>query len=147
MSSSSAIARGMVLDDEFVEQILWAAPMHDIGKISIPDSILQKPGKLDPGEWVIMRTHTTIGAEILRDAVADSIRLDEAITLSHHGKWGGNGYPQGLKGSGSHLAGRIVAMADVFDALTSERPYKKPFPLEKAFAIIKESRGSHFTLM
>ncbi|MFC2011077.1 HD domain-containing phosphohydrolase [Chloroflexota bacterium] len=141
---SSAIARGMGLDDEFVEQILWAAPMHDIGKIGIPDRILQKPGKLDDDEWVIMRQHTTIGAEILKDASADFIILAEAIAISHHEKWDGSGYPQGLKGSDIPLAGRIVAMADVFDALTSERPYKDPFPLDKSFAIIKEGKGSHF---
>ena len=141
---SSAIARRMDFDDEFVEQILWAAPMHDIGKIGIPDRILQKPGKLDSDEWVIMRQHTTIGAEILRDASADFIKLAETIALSHHEKWDGSGYPQGLRGSNVPLAGRIVALADVFDALTTERPYRSPMPLEKALTIIKEGRGSHF---
>ncbi len=141
---SSAIARGMGLGDEFVEQILWAAPMHDIGKIGIPDRVLQKPGKLDEEEWVIMRQHTTIGAEILKDASADFIKLAADIALTHHEKWNGSGYPQGLKSSDIPLAGRIVAVADVFDALTSERPYRSPMPLEKALAIIKEGRGSHF---
>ncbi len=141
---SSAIARKMGLDDEFVENILWASPMHDIGKIGIPDRVLQKPGKLDSDEWAIMKQHTTIGAEILKDASADFIKLAEAIAISHHEKWDGSGYPQGLKGSDISLAGRIVALADVFDALTSERPYKEPFPLEKTFAIIKEGQGSHF---
>ncbi len=141
---SSAIARGMALGDEFVENILWAAPMHDIGKIGIPDRVLQKPAKLDPDEWVIMKQHTTIGAEILKDASADFIKLAAEIAFTHHEKWDGSGYPQGLKGSDIPLAGRIVALADVFDALTSERPYKSPFPLEKALAIIKEGRGQHF---
>lgn len=141
---SSAIARAMGLDDDLVERILWASPMHDIGKIGIPDRVLQKPGKLDEEEWVIMRSHTTIGAEILKDASADFIKLAADIALTHHEKWNGSGYPQGLKSSGIPLAGRIVALADVFDALTSERPYKAPFPLEKALAIIKEGRGSHF---
>ncbi|MFC2006325.1 HD domain-containing phosphohydrolase [Chloroflexota bacterium] len=141
---SSAIARGMSLDDEFVEQVLWSAPMHDIGKIGIPDRVLQKPGKLDADEWVIMRQHTTIGAEILKDASADFIKMAAEIAISHHEKWDASGYPQGLKGSDIPLAGRIVALADVFDALTSERPYKDPFPLEKALAIIKEGEGSHF---
>ncbi len=141
---SSAIARAMGLDDEFVESVLWASPMHDIGKIGIPDRVLQKPGKLDPDEWVIMRQHTTIGAEILKDASADFIKLAADIALTHHEKWDGSGYPQGMKGSDIPLAGRIVALADVFDALTSERPYKAPFPLEKALAIIKDSQGSHF---
>ena len=134
----------MGCEDDFVEPILWAAPMHDIGKIGIPDRSLQKHDKLDPDEWVIMRQHTTIGAEILKDASADFIKLAETIALSHHEKWDGSGYPRGLKGSDIPMAGRIVTLADVFDALTSERPYKKPFPLEKTFAIIKEGQGSHF---
>jgi putative two-component system response regulator len=141
---SSAIARAMGLDDEFVENILWAAPMHDIGKIGIPDNVLQKPGKLTDKEWEIMRQHTTIGSEILKDADTDFIILAQDIALSHHEKWNGSGYPQGLKGTDIPLAGRIVSLADVFDALTSERPYKKPFPLEKALDIIKEDSGSHF---
>lgn len=141
---SSAIARGMGLDDEFVEQILWAAPMHDIGKIGIPDRVLQKAGKLDSDEWAIMKQHTTIGAEILKDASADFIKLAAEIAITHHEKWDGSGYPQGRKGSDIPLAGRIVALADVFDALTSERPYKGPFPLEQALAIIKGGQGSHF---
>ncbi|MFC1940698.1 HD domain-containing phosphohydrolase [Chloroflexota bacterium] len=141
---SSAIARQMGLDEEFVENILWAAPMHDIGKIGIPDRVLLKPGKLDDGEWTIMKQHTSIGAEILKDADADFIKLAADIALTHHEKWTGSGYPRGLSGSEIPLAGRIMALADVFDALTSERPYKEPFPLEKALAIIKEGQGSHF---
>jgi len=141
---SSAIARGMGLDEEFIENVLWAAPMHDVGKIGIPDRVLLKPGKLDDDEWVIMRQHTTIGAEILKDADADFIKLAADIALTHHEKWNGSGYPHGIKGPDIPLAGRIVALADVFDALTTERPYKEPFPLEKAFAIIKEGQGVHF---
>jgi len=141
---SSAIARGMGLDEEFIENVLWAAPMHDVGKIGIPDRVLLKPGKLDDDEWVIMRQHTTIGAEILKDADADFIKLAADIALSHHEKWNGSGYPNGIEGPEIPLAGRIVALADVFDALTTERPYKEPFPLEKAFAIIKEGQGNHF---
>ena len=141
---SSAIARKMGLGEAYVEQILWASPMHDIGKIGIPDRVLQKPGKLDDAEWVIMRQHTLIGAQILKGASADFIKLAETIALNHHEKWDGSGYPNKIKGADIPLAARIVAIADVFDALTSERPYKKPFPLEKAMAIIKESRGTHF---
>jgi putative two-component system response regulator len=141
---SSAIARAMNLDEEFIENILWAAPMHDIGKIGIPDNVLLKPGKLDDEEWVIMRQHTIIGGEILKDADTDFIRLAQDIALSHHEKWNGTGYPQGLNGKDIPLAGRIVAVADVFDALTSTRPYKEPFPLEKALAIIREDTGTHF---
>lgn len=141
---SSTIARKMGFDEAFVEQILWASPMHDIGKIGIPDRILQKPGKLDDDEWVIMRTHTTIGAKILKGANADFIRLAESIALNHHEKWDGSGYPNRVKGADIPIAARIVAVADVFDALSSERPYKKAFPLEKAMSIIKEGRAKHF---
>ena len=136
--------RKMGCDEEFLENMLFAAPMHDIGKIGIPDRVLQKPAKLDPDEWEIMRTHTTIGADILKDADADFIKMGEQIALSHHEKWDGGGYPQGLSSEETPLAARIVAMADVFDALTSERPYKQPFPLEKVFAIIREGRQTHF---
>lgn len=141
---SSAIARSLGLDDQFVEHVLWAAPMHDIGKIGIPDRVLLKPGKLDDEEWIIMRRHTTIGAEILKDADADFIKLAANIALSHHEKWAGGGYPQGLKGTDIPMAARIVSVADAFDAMMSERPYKAPFPLEKAFALIKEDRGTRF---
>ena len=116
-------------------------------RIASPEEIIAAMydlGKLDDEEWVIMRQHTTIGGEILKDASADFIKLAQDIALSHHEKWNGTGYPQGLKGTDIPLAGRIVALADVFDALTSERPYKEPFPLEKALAIIKEDSGSHF---
>ncbi len=141
---ASTIARGMQLDDEFVERILWASPMHDIGKIGIPDSILQKPGKLDPEEWAVMKRHTDIGAEILRDAIPDFVKLAGEIALTHHERWDGTGYPQGLKGSGIPTAGRIVALADVFDALMSERPYKAAFHLAEAMEIIRDGRGRHF---
>jgi putative two-component system response regulator len=141
---TSAIARSIGLSDKFIENILWAAPMHDIGKIGIPDRILLKPGKFEDAEWAIMKTHTTIGAEILKDSDSDFIKLAGEIALTHHEKWNGSGYPNGIKGEEIPLAGRIVALADVFDALTSERPYKAPFPLEKAFAIIREGQGSHF---
>ncbi|MFC2014377.1 HD domain-containing phosphohydrolase [Chloroflexota bacterium] len=141
---SSAIARAMGMDGEFIQSVLWAAPMHDVGKIGIPDQILLKPGKLDDEEWVTMKQHTTIGGEILKDADADFIKMAAEIALTHHEKWDGSGYPNGIKGSDIPIAGRIVALADVFDALTTERPYKEPFPLEKALAIIKEGQGTHF---
>ncbi|MFH0846683.1 MAG: HD domain-containing phosphohydrolase [Chloroflexota bacterium] len=141
---STAIARKMGLAEEFVERILYAAPMHDIGKIGIPDSILKKPGKLDGEEWETMKRHTTIGAEILKGSSVEFMQMAETIALTHHEKWNGAGYLRGLKGSDIPLEGRIVALADVFDALTSQRPYKPPFPIEKAFAIIQEGRGIHF---
>lgn len=141
---ATAIARAMKLQERYIENILWAAPMHDVGKIGIPDSILRKPGKLDDEEWKIMKGHTTIGSEILRDSTTDFIKMAGEIALTHHEKWDGSGYPKALKGEDIPLAGRIVAIADVFDALTSERPYKKPFTLEKAFSLIDDGIGSHF---
>jgi putative two-component system response regulator len=141
---SAVIARKMGLDDIDVDMIFYAAPMHDVGKIGIPDSILLKPGKLEPEEWEIMKRHTTIGAQILAGSEAEFIGLAEVIALTHHEKWDGSGYPNGLRKSEIPLAGRIVAIADVFDALTSQRPYKEPFPVEECFNIIRQSRGSHF---
>jgi len=141
---AAATARQIGLDDESVESILYAAPMHDVGKIGIPDRILQKPGKLDPDEWEIMKKHTIIGAQILSGSDADFIELAGVIALTHHEKWDGNGYPKGLKGTNIPLAGRITAIADVFDALTSKRPYKEPFSVEESLGIIEKGRGSHF---
>ncbi|MFH1639352.1 MAG: HD domain-containing phosphohydrolase [Chloroflexota bacterium] len=141
---ATAIARKMGMSEEFIEYILFAAPMHDIGKIGIPDNILQKPGKLDAEEWEIMKQHTTIGAQILKDSSVEFIKMAEVIARTHHEKWDGSGYPQGLMGESIPIPGRIIAIADVFDALTSERPYKEPFPIEKAFEIIHEGKGKHF---
>ena len=141
---SAAIARRMGLDDNTVETILYAAPMHDVGKIGIPDLILLKPAKLDPLEWEIMKQHTVIGAAILKGSDAAFIKLGEIIAQSHHEKWDGSGYPKGLKGQEIPIASRIVALADVFDALTTKRPYKEPIPVEKSLSMIKEGRGTHF---
>ncbi len=141
---SAAVARKMGQDEATVESILYAAPMHDIGKIGTPDRILLKPGKLDADEWEIMKQHTVNGAQILKSSDAEFINLGEVIALSHHEKWDGNGYPRGLSGEEIPIAGRIVAIADVFDALTSKRPYKEPFSLKKSYTIIRESSGSYF---
>jgi len=141
---SAVIAQAMGLNERTVESILYAAPMHDVGKIGIPDKILLKPGKLDPDEWVIMKQHTLMGGRILEGSHAGFIRLGETVAVTHHEKWDGTGYPKGLKGKNIPLVGRIVAIADVFDALTSKRPYKEPFSLEKSYEIIKEGRGTHF---
>ena len=138
------VARKMGLDDRTVETILYAAPMHDVGKIGIPDHILLKQGKLDPDEWEIMKQHTIIGVRILEGSDTGFIKLAEVIALTHHEKWDGSGYLKGLKGSKIPLAGRITAIADVFDALTSKRINKEPFPLKKSLGIIKEGRGKHF---
>lgn len=141
---SVAVAKQMKLDDHTIETILYAAPMHDIGKIGIPDRILQKQAKLEPDEWEIMKKHTIIGSQIMEKSDAEFIKLGEIIALTHHEKWDGSGYLEGLKGEAIPLEGRITAIADVFDALTSKRPYKRAFSLEKSFTIIKEGKGSHF---
>jgi putative two-component system response regulator len=141
---AAAVARRMGLAERVVENILYASPMHDVGKIGIPDHILLKPMKLDSGEWEIMKQHTLIGARILEDAQAGFLELARVIALTHHERWDGTGYPRGLKGSKIPLAGRIAAISDVFDALTSKRPYKEPYSLEKSLSIIKEGKGGHF---
>ena len=141
---SAAVARRMGLDESTIETILYAAPMHDLGKIGIPDFILAKPAKLNPMELEIMKQHTVIGAKILKGSNTEFIRLGETIAQHHHEKWDGSGYPNSLKGIEIPIAGRITAIADVFDALTSKRPYKEPLSVEKSLAIIREGRGSHF---
>lgn len=129
---------------EDCELMLHASPMHDIGKIGIPDQILLKPGKLNAEEWKIMKTHVEIGADILSDSDTDLLVLGRSIALSHHEKWDGSGYPFGLAGEDIPMEGRIVAMADVFDALTSERPYKQAWPVEEAIEYMKSQAGVHF---
>jgi len=141
---SAVVARCMGLAKRTIEAILYASPMHDVGKIGIPDQILLKPGKLEPHEMQIMRLHTTIGAQMLQGSAVDFLKLGEIIALTHHEKWDGTGYPRGLAGSKIPLAGCITAIADVFDALTTRRPYKEPFTVEKAFAIVREGREKHF---
>ncbi len=121
-----------------------AAPMHDTGKVGIPDAILRKPAKLDPAEWEVMKTHTTIGYEILRQSEAPIFRMAAEVALRHHEKWDGSGYPDGLAGDTIPLVARIVAIADVFDALTMKRPYKDAWPIERVVTTIEESAGQHF---
>ena len=137
------------LNDSFVEDVINSAPLHDIGKIAVPDSILNKPGKLTKEEFDIMKTHTTVGGKILTsiiEMVPETHYLNEAKNLAtyHHERWDGKGYPTGLAGENIPLSARIMAVADVFDALVSKRSYKEGFPLEKAFNIILEERGTHF---
>jgi two-component system response regulator RpfG len=141
---SRLIAQGLGLDEEHCHLIEMAAPMHDIGKIGIPDHILLKPGKLTADEFAIMQKHPAIGFEILQDSSSKFIRLGAIIALSHHEKFDGSGYPQGLKGKDIPLEARIVAIADVFDALTSIRPYKKAWTNEDALAFLIANQGGHF---
>ena len=126
------------------ELLLAASPLHDIGKIAIPDSILLKPGKLTPEEFEIMKTHTTIGAELLSGSKSPLMKMAEGIALTHHEKWDGTGYPRRLKGGSIPLAGRICCVCDVYDALSSRRPYKEPWTQEQVVAEIKKGSGSHF---
>lgn len=139
-----AVASRMGLDEKMRQTLLYAAPMHDVGKVGIPDLILMKPSTLTALEWEIMKQHTVIGSRILKDSSAEFINMAEVIAISHHEKWDGSGYPKGLKGVEIPLVGRIAAIADVFDALTTKRPYKEAFPLEKSLSIIGEGRGTHF---
>jgi len=161
------VARELQLDEEKIELIANAAPLHDIGKIGIPDAILLKPGKLEPHEWeqmqkhagygkrivesrvtdeemVTFRTHTDQGAQLLTGSSSPVLRMAARIALTHHERWDGTGYPLGLAGEDIPIEGRIVATADVFDALSSKRPYKPAFPIEKCFNIMLEQRGKQF---
>lgn len=141
---SAVLSRKMGFDDLFIDQIQLASPMHDVGKIGIPDAILMKPGKLTDKEFDVMRTHPQIGARILGGSSSPLLKMAEVIALSHHEKWNGMGYPNKLKGEDIPIEGRIVALADVFDALTSRRCYKPAWPLERALNLIKETREEHF---
>ena len=141
---SELLAKSLGWSPADCELMLHASPMHDVGKIGVSDAILLKPGKLDPEEWEVMKTHTTIGAAILDDGDSDLLRLARVIALSHHEKWDGSGYPHGLAGEAIPLPGRIIAVADVFDALTSSRPYKKAWSVDEAVAYIRDNAGTHF---
>ena len=128
----------------WAEDLLNAAPMHDVGKIGIPDAVLRKPGPLDADEWATMRRHPEIGAEIIGEHPAGVLQLAREIALAHHEKWDGSGYPRGLAGEAIPLSARIVAIADVFDALTTRRPYKEPWPVQDALDHIAAQAGKHF---
>jgi putative two-component system response regulator len=137
------LAQRVGMDEEYVERIRLASPLHDVGKIATPDAILRKPGKHTPEEWEIMKTHSESGYRILAGSGFPVLDMAAEIALTHHEKWDGSGYPQGLKGEDIPLCGRLTAVADVFDALSTERVYKPAFPLEKCLRIIREGRGTH----
>lgn len=137
-----AMQLGMTIEQQNL--LLEAAPMHDIGKVGIPDLILLKPGKLDHSEFEIMKEHTQYGFDILNGSPSKLMQLGAEIALSHHEKYDGSGYPYGLKNEQISIYGRIVAVADVFDALTSERPYKKAWPVDDAIAFLRDQTGAHF---
>ncbi|MEA2100303.1 MAG: response regulator [Campylobacterota bacterium] len=133
------------LDEEECELVLYAAPLHDIGKVGIPDKILLKPGRFEGNEFSIMKQHAVLGAKMLEGADQFPVlKAGHIIALEHHEKWDGSGYPNGVKGSDIHLYARIVAVADVFDALSSKRCYKDPMPLEKVLTIMKNDARTHF---
>jgi putative two-component system response regulator len=160
------IARELGLAPELAQLIEHAAPLHDVGKIGVPDDILLKPGKLDPdeyefiqrhgnfgkrilepmpdSEWRVFRSHTETGASIMNHSNSPIIRTASRIAVTHHERWDGTGYPLGLAGEDIPIEGRITAVADVFDALSSKRPYKPAFPIDKCFAIMLDARGKHF---
>lgn len=141
---SKLIAKQLGLSEAEQEMILEAAPMHDIGKVGIPDNILLKPGRLDVAEFEIMKRHSILGYDILNGSQSEMLQAAAQIALSHHEKFDGSGYPRGLVGEAIPLFARICAVGDVFDALTSERPYKKAWDDERAIALLREGMGSHF---
>lgn len=141
---SEIMARNLGYDSSYCELILYASPLHDIGKLGIPDAILTKPAKLSPEEWDMMKKHTTMGYEILKDSSEKIIKFAASIALTHHERYDGNGYPNRLAGENIPIEGRIVAIADVFDALSTKRPYKDPWPLDKILDTIKDEHNKQF---
>lgn len=141
---AALIAKKLNLNNDDIELLRFTAPMHDAGKIGIADAILLKPGKLTDDEFVIMRTHTTIGYKLLSDDESDFLNTAATIAIDHHEKFDGSGYPNSKIGYDISLFGRIVALTDVFDALTSKRPYKEAWSIEKSLNLIKEEKGKHF---
>ena len=141
---SKLLALKAGLTPEEAELLKLASPMHDIGKVGIPDSILNKPGKLTPEEFEEMKTHATIGYELLNKSSREILKASAIVAHEHHEKWDGSGYPRGLKGSEIHIFGRITAIADVFDALAHERPYKKAWELDRILELFKNEKGKHF---
>lgn len=141
---SRALGLAVGMNETDADLLMLASPMHDVGKIGVPDSILKKPGKLTPDEWALMQQHVHFGALILGDQDSELLQMAKTIALTHHEKWDGSGYPAGLAGEDIPLVGRITALADVFDALTSVRPYKRAWSLDEAVDYIRRERGRHF---
>ena len=144
-SYAASLYQKMGKPEREIEAIQYASIMHDVGKIGVPDTILLKPGKLDAKEWELMKMHTTIGGKILEGSSSKFLLFGESIALTHHEKWDGSGYPNGFRGKEIPIVGRVIAVVDVFDALTSKRPYRRePFSVEEAFNIIAKGKGTHF---
>ena len=143
-NTSAILAEEIEMSKEEIELVRYASPMHDVGKLGIPDAILGKKGKLTPEEREIMETHTNIGARIMTNSDSEILQVSEIIAVTHHEKFDGTGYPNQIKGEDIPLWGRVVALADVFDAITSKRCYKPAIPYEKAIEIIKDNSGTHF---
>lgn len=141
---SKLLALESGISEEEAELLRMASPMHDIGKVAIPDAILKKPGKLTDEEYDVMKTHTDIGFSLLQNSKRRILKTAAIVAYQHHEKWNGRGYPQGLSGESIHIYGRITALADVFDALASDRYYKKAWELDRILNLIKEERGRHF---
>ncbi|XHS80221.1 HD-GYP domain-containing protein [Burkholderiaceae bacterium UC74_6] len=141
---SRILALAVGFSEYEADDLLHAAPMHDVGKLGIPDAVLQKPGPLDEGEWETMKRHPEIGAEILGNHENGLLGMARRVALAHHEKWDGSGYPNGLAGEAIPIEARIVAIADVFDALTSVRPYKQAWSVEDAVKFLREQSGKHF---
>ena len=142
--TAALLAQQLGLPQDTVQLLRHAAPLHDLGKIGIPDEILLKPGKLSAAEYEVTKTHVTIGGRILSGSASDLLKLSEQIALTHHERWDGGGYPRGTAGEETPLVGRIVAVADVFDILTHERPYKESWSIEDAVAEIRNEAGGQF---
>ena len=141
---AAEMARLLGWNEDHLETLQAAAPMHDIGKIGVPDAILQKPGALTEEEWVVMKRHTTMGATILKGSAVPFIQMGARISVGHHEKWDGTGYPKGLSGEQIPIEARITTLVDVYDALSNRRHYKDPWPEEQVIGLIRKNRGSHF---